>query len=151
MLIEYQCRNMTMAAFASNLRSMLGANVGTNAVIEETGLKGAFNFDLRFSFNMSGLVLPNDTGEHISLAQAVDKQLGLKLEERQVPTPVIMVDSVNEKPGANPPGIAEALPVPPLPTEFEVASVKTSEPDLKALRRFSLSGAGRVCWRPPGL
>jgi uncharacterized protein (TIGR03435 family) len=144
MLIEYQCRNMTMAAFASDLRSMMGANVGTNPVIEETGLKGAFNFDLKFSFNISGLALPNDTGERITLAQAVDKQLGLKLEERQVPTPVIIVDSVNEKPGPNPPGIAEALPVPPVPTEFEVASVKTSEPDLKALRRFSLSPGGRL-------
>jgi uncharacterized protein (TIGR03435 family) len=144
MMIEYQCRNMTMAAFASNLRSMLGANVGTNAVIEETGLKGAFNFDLKFTFNMSGLLLPNDPGERITLAQAVDKQLGLKLEERQVPTPVIIVDAANDKPGPNPPGIAEALPVPPLPTEFEVASVKTTEPDQRAARRFSLSPGGRL-------
>lgn len=144
MLIEYQCRNMTMAAFASNLRNMIGANVGTNPVIEETGLKGAFNFDLRFSFNISAPVLPNDTGERITLAQAVDKQLGLKLEERQVPTPVIIVDSVNDKPSPNPPGTAEALPVPPLPTEFEVASVKTVEAGVGAPRRFSLSPGGRL-------
>ncbi len=38
----------------------------------------------------------------------VDKQLGLKLEEQQVPTPVMVVDSVNEQPSDNPPDLAKA-------------------------------------------
>jgi hypothetical protein len=37
-MIQFQCRNMTMAAFATGLRGMLGSNVGQNAVLDETGL-----------------------------------------------------------------------------------------------------------------
>jgi uncharacterized protein (TIGR03435 family) len=66
---------------------------------------------------------------HISAADAVEKQLGLKLEQRQTPTPVIVVTSANRTPSANPPGVAEALPPIPAPTEFEVADVKLSSPD----------------------
>ena len=47
MTIHYMCRNMTMAAFAAGLRGMMGANVGTNQVLDETGLKGNWNFDLK--------------------------------------------------------------------------------------------------------
>ena len=55
-------------------------------------------------------------GGQISIFDAVEKQLGLKLEERPVPTPVLVVDSANQKPSANPPGLAEALPPIPVPT-----------------------------------
>ncbi len=41
-----------------------------------------------------------------------------------------MVDSVSEKPSDNPPGVAEALPVIPAPTEIEVADVKLAGPDI---------------------
>jgi uncharacterized protein (TIGR03435 family) len=37
---------------------------------------------------------------------------------------VLIVDSADNKPTANPPGVAEAFPVAAPPTEFEVASVK---------------------------
>jgi uncharacterized protein (TIGR03435 family) len=124
--IHYQCRNMTMAEFASGLRGMMGADLGGRAVSDETDLKGRWNFDVRWSMQFMGPM--GGTGDRIPLAEALEKQLGLKLEERQIPTPVMVVESVNEQPSPNPPGTAEALPPIAPPTEFEVASVKPSDP-----------------------
>ncbi len=74
----------------------------------------------------------------ISFFDAVDKQLGLKLEPQRVTLPVIVVDSVNQKPTDNPPGVTTSLPPPP-PAEFEVASIKPSAP--------SISGQGTAGYR----
>jgi uncharacterized protein (TIGR03435 family) len=57
----------------------------------------------------------------------VEKQLGLKLEPTTAPMPVIVVDSVNQKPAANSAETAKSFP--PQPTEFEVASLKPSAPN----------------------
>ena len=124
--IQFQCRNVTMAAFAAGLRGMLGSSLGTNQVLDETGLKGSWNFDVKWSLGLIGLALE---GSQISVADAVDKQLGLKLEQRPTPTPVIVVESANRTPSANSPAIAEALPQVPAPTEFEVADVKLFSPE----------------------
>jgi uncharacterized protein (TIGR03435 family) len=58
-----------------------------------------------------------------AVIDAIDKQLGLAVERQQVPQSVLAVESVNEQPAANPPGVAASLPPPP-PTEFEVASIR---------------------------
>lgn len=142
MTIQYQCRNVTMEQFAAGTRGMMGANVGTNPLLDETGLKGAWNFDLKYSVQMNGGMMGN-TGDRISFADAVDKQLGLKLEGKQVPTPVIVVEKCNRKPSQNPPGVAEALPPIPVPTEFEVASIKPADPNVRMQRMTSQPG-GRV-------
>ncbi len=122
--IQYTCRNMTMAAFAVELKNMPGTQLGPEPVVEETGLKGSWNFDIRFSIGIAF----NQNGEHISLADAVDKQLGLKLEQKPVTKQVLTIASVNRVPSPNPPGIAEALPARPAPKEFEVADVKLALP-----------------------
>jgi uncharacterized protein (TIGR03435 family) len=141
MTVQYNCRNITMEAFAAGLRGMIGANVGTNNVLDETGLKGNWNFDLKYSMNLNGL--PGDqAGDRISIFGAVEK-LGLKLEEKQVPTPVLVVDKVNQKPSPNPPDVAEALPPIPVPTEFEVASIKPSDPGGRG-GRFQMQPGGRL-------
>jgi uncharacterized protein (TIGR03435 family) len=127
-LIEYNCRNMTMADFAGGLRQMFGVgDLGQGPVKDETGIEGIWNFDLRFSIGFIGL-LGQQAGDRITIAEAVEKQLGLKLDKRMVPTPVLVVESANRKPTDNPPGIAEALPPVKTPTEFEVADVKPSAP-----------------------
>jgi uncharacterized protein (TIGR03435 family) len=127
MVIQYNCRNMSMAAFAEGLRSMLGVSLGSNRVLDQTGLEGRWNFDLKFSMQTT-IIAANNTGGRITLAEAINRQLGLKFEEKQVPAPVIVVDSINEKPSENPPGLAKILPPIPMPTEFEVASIKPTEP-----------------------
>jgi uncharacterized protein (TIGR03435 family) len=125
MTVQYSCRNITMAAFAEGLGGMVGSQVGRNPVLDQTGLKGAWNFDVRWSLGIIG-PMPA-AAERISIFDAVDKQLGLKLEPIKVPTPVLVVDSANQKPTANLPDVAKRLPVPP--TEFEVAEIKPSPPN----------------------
>ena len=128
MTIAYSCRNMTMAAFAEGLRTMRGAQLNT-PVLDQTGLKGMWNFDVKWSLQLFGPMA--STGDRISLVDALEKQLGLKLEEVPVPKAVLVVDSVERKPSDNPPGVKDALPVIPPPTEFEVADVKLANPDLR--------------------
>ena len=121
--IHYVCRNMTMERFAGGLKGMLGTSLGAAPITDETGLKGMWNFDFRFT--MRGLVLLNGaTGNEISLFDALEKQAGLKLEARNVPQSVMTVESVNQKPSPNPANLEEVMPTYPMPTEFEVASVK---------------------------
>jgi uncharacterized protein (TIGR03435 family) len=122
---EVACRNMTMEAFAEVLQGMaVPGGLLPNPVVDSTGLKGARDFDFRYN---SRRQLALAGGQAITLIDAVDKQLGLKLELRKIPLPVLVVDSVNQEPTNNPPDLAAKLPPPP-PAEFEVAEVRPSQP-----------------------
>lgn len=139
---SYSCHNMTMTAFAAAVRTLLGAEQylgNNNPVQDQTDLKGSWDFNFKYSLPLFGL--PAEAGELTTLSDAIDKQLGLKLEPVKVPLTVIVVDSVNEKPSDNLPGVARLLPV--LPTEFEVADVRPSDPDFKGLR-LQIQPSGRV-------
>ena len=138
-IIQYQCRNMTMAAFAAGLRTMRGVTINT-PVSDQTGLEGRWNFDLKWSFPIYG---PPTTADLISLADALDKQLGLKLEERPMPQPVLVVDKVNRKPTENAPGVSDVLPPLKDPTEFEVAEVKLTDPNARVGARMQMQPGGR--------
>jgi uncharacterized protein (TIGR03435 family) len=118
------CHSLTMEQFARNLRFMAGAYM-TNPVVDSTGLKGSWDFDLKWTGRAQ---LGQAGGDGISIFDAVDKQLGLKLEAQKVPSPVLIVDSVNQKPTDNPPGVTQSLPPAP-PAEFEVAVIKPSMAD----------------------
>ncbi len=130
------CRNMTMQEFARTLRLMAGAYM-TNPVIDSTELKGSWDFDIKWTGQRALLGQAGAGG--ISIFDAVDKQLGLKLEAQKVPSPVLIVDSVNQKPTDNPPGATQNLPPTP-PAEFEVAVVKPSAPDSQLMFRVLPSG-----------
>jgi uncharacterized protein (TIGR03435 family) len=82
-----------------------------------------------------------ESGGQVSIFDALEKQLGLKLEQKPIPTPVIVVDSLNRTPTANAPGVA--FPTPPPATEFEVADVKLTNPDQR-FSRFQVQPGGRV-------
>lgn len=142
MTLQMMCRNVTMDAFAANLRGMIGANLGGNPIVNETGIKGAWNFDLTYSMALFGPPTA-DQGERITISAAIEKQLGLKLEQRQLPTPVIVVESVNRQPSPNPPGTAEALPPIAVPAEFEVASIKPTDANLR-MGRYQIQPGGRL-------
>jgi uncharacterized protein (TIGR03435 family) len=118
------CRNITMEAFTPILRGMAGAYL-TGPVLDSTALKGAWDFDLKWT-NRGLLALAGADG--ITVFDAVDKQLGLKLEPGKVPMPVIVVDSVNQKPTANSPDVKTVLPA-AAPAEFEVASIRPNLSD----------------------
>lgn len=121
--IVASCRNLTMEGFAAILRGLSNEYV-TKPVVDSTGLKGAWDFDLKWT--PKGPLAAGRGG--ISLFDAVDKELGLTLQPQKLPMPVIVVDSVNRKPTDNPPGVSKLLSPPP-PAEFEVASIKPSTSD----------------------
>jgi uncharacterized protein (TIGR03435 family) len=125
-VILYTCHNTTMAAFADGMLSMAGAGQYFNnrLVVDQTELKGAWDFSLKFTPKIPAGI--PTTGENIPIFDAVDKQLGLKLEPSTVPMPVIVVDSVNQKPTDNSPDVTKSFP--PLPTEFDVAEIKPAAP-----------------------
>jgi len=129
------CRNMSMQAFSRMLRLMANGYM-THPVVDWTELKGTWDFDIKWTgrgqFGQAG-------ADGISIFDAVDKQLGLKLEAQKVPSPVLIVDSVNQKPTENPPGVTQSLPPTP-PAEFEVAVIKPSMPDSPIMFRVLPSG-----------
>jgi len=74
---------------------------------KHTGPVYAFTTSGAWKYKESDFV--NRAGTWLKGRAALQQQLGLKLEQVQVPTPVLIVDSALEKPTANPPGVAEAL------------------------------------------
>ena len=125
------CHHMTMEAFARELRQMAGAYV-TNPVVNSTGLEGFWDFDIKWT--PRGL-LSQAGADGITISDALDKQLGLKLEPQKTPGPVIVVDNVNQTPTSNPSGVATSLPPAP-PPEFEVADIKPSLPGATPMGRI---------------
>jgi uncharacterized protein (TIGR03435 family) len=98
-------------------------------LMDFTGLKGTYDFALHWTGRNAALPAKSgdtDPPTPITVFEAVDKQLGLKIESRQQPLPVIVVDHVNQTPTDNAPGVTKTLP--PAPTEFEVAEIKVSKP-----------------------
>jgi len=103
-------RNMSMPQFAEDLRRIAGGYVRV-PIEDQTGLDGSYDFTL--SFSAIGLLNARGGGPGgggnaagdasdptggLSLFDAVERQLGLKLESRKRPMKVLVIDSVQEKP-----------------------------------------------------
>jgi uncharacterized protein (TIGR03435 family) len=132
------CRSITMEDFVGQLRFMAGGYTNNGVIVDSTGLKGAWDFELRWTPRGQ---LGAAGADGVSFFSAVEQQLGLKLEAKQVPTAVLVVDTVNQKPTDNPSGVAQNLPSPP-PAEFDVADIKLSPPD--ATPNGRLQPGGRI-------
>lgn len=141
---SFTCQNMSMATFAEEMRKMPGAQqyFGTGAVVDQTGLKGAWDFTFQYTPQPPFGIAPPAGGEIVTIFDALDKQLGLKLEAVKVPTPIFVVDSVNRKPTDNPPEVKTILPPPP-PVEFETAALKLSAPNAPEVRSAGPQPGGR--------
>lgn len=96
-------------------------------IVDMTGLTESYDFQLDWMGKAPYLAAKaNSEGPRaVSLFDAIEK-IGLKLELRTQPMPVIAVESVNQKPTDNLPGVGKAIAEPP--TEFEVAAIKPSKP-----------------------
>lgn len=71
------------------------ANYAVNrAVINRTGLEGAFDAELRFTPEGTALAATNRSDEALSIFTAVQEQLGLKLQSDRGPVPFVVIDSV---------------------------------------------------------
>jgi uncharacterized protein (TIGR03435 family) len=109
--------NMTMKQLAENLARMAGGYIQNSTVYDETGLEGAFDFTLNFSgagMAQGGMRGGRDGGgmgagstdaaepiTTISLSEAFEKQLGLKLEQVKRPGQVLVIDHIEQKPIEN--------------------------------------------------
>jgi len=126
-VLVYACKNMTMAAFAESLLNApaAGQYLNNKLIVDQTQLEGSYDFTLRYTPKLpAGMSV---MGEQMPLPDALEKQLGLKLEATTAPMPAIVVDSVNRTPTENSPEAMKSFP--PQPAEFEVASLKPSAPN----------------------
>lgn len=129
----YSCRNMSMAAFALRLRSM-GGDYLKEPVIDGTGIEGAWDFDIQWTRRAA--LLPTGA-ERIAVSAAIEKQLGLQLELRDAPAPVLVIDRV-DKPAPNAPDVVQKLP--PRPLEFEVADLKLNRNGQRGYPEYTRGG-----------
>jgi uncharacterized protein (TIGR03435 family) len=116
------CKNTTMASLAEGLSGMaLAAQyIGTNPVQDKSGLEGKFDFTFKYT-------VPNGLGgEVISIQTALDRQLGLKLEQESITVSVVVVEKASRTPSPNQPDVAKMIPA--YPAEFEVATIRPSAP-----------------------
>jgi uncharacterized protein (TIGR03435 family) len=131
-LIYVTCTNLTLDQIAENLHNMAGGYLDRQ-VFNSTGIKGSWTFDIKWTGRGN---LQRAGADGISIFDAVDKQLGLKLEAKTAPLPVLIVDKVDETPTPNAPGLDKILPPPP-PAEFDVAVLTPSKPDARLQARFT--------------
>ena len=97
---------MTMAQFAEELSSVAPGYL-REPVVDATGIDGAFDFILSFSAagsanqgasGGSGALAASAPTGALTLLDALPKELGLKLEQRKRPFPVIIIDHIEEQP-----------------------------------------------------
>ena len=104
--IVYACKNTSMDELAGDLARRAGMD---HPVVDATGLEGGWDFMIGWTpENMlrappapDGVTAPlGDTAapNGISVFEAVEQELGLKLVKQKRTIPVIVVDHVDEKP-----------------------------------------------------
>jgi uncharacterized protein (TIGR03435 family) len=103
---------MTMAQIGVEFQR-IAAGFIYSPVLDATGIKGSWDFTL--SFSSADLVKGSAVGSGdasasgtasepngaLSFFDAVNKQLGLKLEKEKRPVPVLVIDHIEEKPTEN--------------------------------------------------
>ena len=118
--LAQKCTGMTVEDLGKRVR-LFAAGYFTHDVVDRTGAKGRFDFALKWSGRGQVGRIP----DAISLFDMLEKQYGIKTGEDTMSLPAVVVDNANEMPAPNPPDTNALLP--PLPTEFEVASVKINK------------------------
>jgi uncharacterized protein (TIGR03435 family) len=121
--IKVACHNFTAAALADQLHLMAGGYLDHD-VIDQTKLDGEYDFTIEWT-GRALLAAKGDAG--ISIFDAVDKQLGLKLQVANVDEPSLVIEAVNRKPTSNASDVATKLAL--APARFEVAAIKPANPD----------------------
>jgi len=106
------CQNMTMGEFVAQLQRTAGSYFQV-PVLDETGIEGRWNFAISFSppglaqtlatlraaqAAAGGAGAASDPTGEMTIEQAVERQMGLKLRSRQRAGRVLVVDYVAEKP-----------------------------------------------------
>jgi uncharacterized protein (TIGR03435 family) len=117
----FNCQNITMAQFAAQLQTIAASYIN-HPVVDATRLEGGWDFTLSFSpiapARLASLlagargappvgaagpadITASDPIGGASLFDAVEKQLGLKLDTQKRTYPVFVIDHIEEKPTDN--------------------------------------------------
>jgi uncharacterized protein (TIGR03435 family) len=118
----YTCQNTTMAQFAEKIRSVSQGYLD-HPVVDLTGLKGAYDFTViwtpraRMLANAGRLAAAENVAATapagsaaptaserpagVTLFEAVERQLGLKLATQKHPMPVVVIDQIERTPVEN--------------------------------------------------
>jgi len=95
------CEHMTMALFADTLQEIAPRDLDV-PVVDETGLGGTYKFQFAWAPAVrTSSAAPPSPAAGPTLFEALQTQLGLRLESRKEPLPVIVVDRVERVPTAN--------------------------------------------------
>ena len=130
---EIRCQSVTMDEFASGMRRLATAFFERLPVVNSTHIEGAWDIDLKYPARIMRITpsgIQSENGN--SLFEAVEKQLGLKLELGKTPQQVLSVASAREQPTRDRAGAADALPPLP-PPQFEVAAIRVCDPKAPAV------------------
>lgn len=108
---QLTCQNISMEQFGQMI-PVVAAGYTRIPVLDKTGLQGGYDFTLDFSpiervqgprpeagTANTGVAL-DPTGA-LSLQDALRRQLGIRMEETRRPVPVLVIDSISEKPLEN--------------------------------------------------
>jgi uncharacterized protein (TIGR03435 family) len=99
------CTNITMADLADWLPTRIAPSFIDRPVVDLTGLKGPYDIQLdwvpRPLVGNAADPASADVAAGATVFDALDKQLGLKLEERKLPMPVIVIDHIERVPTEN--------------------------------------------------
>jgi uncharacterized protein (TIGR03435 family) len=135
------CTNMPAANIAQLLHNM-ASDYLNKPVIDQTGLTGRYDIEIKWS-RKDALAQTGSNGT--SIFDAADKQLGLKLELKTSPIPVLFVDSALETPTPNAPDLAKLMPPLP-PPQFDVATIKPYKSTDPLKSGAGLTGDGSPTW-----
>jgi uncharacterized protein (TIGR03435 family) len=143
-LVLIDCHAITMAAFAKNIPGMRGAAgyLFDYRVVDRTGLSGVWDFTIRWSPRTPFFPSAPGSGK-LTIFDAFEKELGLNLKLTAVPTPVVVVDHMNEQPSGSHLAITETPLARP---RFELAVIRPEEPGEQGSSVGILPG-GRVIIR----
>ena len=137
--IKVSCHDLTAKEMAENFRQLAGGYFDHDA-IDATELEGSYDFDLEWT--PRGLLAAKGA-DGISVFDAIQKQLGLKVELQNVPVPSMVIENVNRKPSPNPDGIAAILNV--AAARFEAAIIKPADPaDPRPLNGLLYTGGSQM-------
>ncbi len=106
-------RGVPFSVFTGQLGAQLGTMTGSNTyamgrIVDKTGLTGKYDFNLEYAGGVGiggALSLPvgpdGEPSGGLSILDAVEKQLGLKLTKSTAPFDVLVIDHVEKVPTEN--------------------------------------------------
>ncbi len=97
---KFTCRNVTMSQFAEYLEDFPVVGIRRLPVIDNTGLSGAWDFTFSFTPTAAREDISTPTGR-LTLFEALENQLGVKIETIKRPAKMLVIDKMEQKPTQN--------------------------------------------------